>query len=264
MKLVQCENGHYYDSEKYPSCPHCSSGGGFGGGQQGAGLQGGMGSAGSYGGYDSVTQASPSMGMPQGGTPTVGFNETRPLYSQQSGGMDVTGAQRFAPPPAGPAAAPQGMKAAADEGKTVAYMAWNAPGGSAGANPGDSQAHGSTVAFGEHVRPVVGWLVCIEGNSYGKCYNLYGEKNFIGRSQDMDVALTDDNTVARNRHAILIYDPKAKVFYAQPGDSHELFYVNDKVVLQSMVLEDRDVLKIGKTTLVFVPFCDSRYSWTEE
>ena len=114
------------------------------------------------------------------------------------------------------------------------------------------------------MRPVVGWLVCIGGKSYGQCYNLYGEKNFIGRSKDMDVALTEDNTVARNRHAILIYDPRAKVFYAQPGDSHELFYVNDKVVLQSLVLNDRDVLKIGKTTLVFVPFCDDRYSWDEE
>jgi len=28
MAIVQCENGHYYDDEKYASCPHCEEQGG--------------------------------------------------------------------------------------------------------------------------------------------------------------------------------------------------------------------------------------------
>ena len=26
MNLCRCENGHFYDKEKYPTCPHCSGG----------------------------------------------------------------------------------------------------------------------------------------------------------------------------------------------------------------------------------------------
>lgn len=25
MKLTKCENGHFYDSDKYPECPYCNS-----------------------------------------------------------------------------------------------------------------------------------------------------------------------------------------------------------------------------------------------
>lgn len=25
MNLVKCENGHFYDEERYPSCPHCAA-----------------------------------------------------------------------------------------------------------------------------------------------------------------------------------------------------------------------------------------------
>ena len=25
MKLTKCENGHFYDSDKYPECPYCNT-----------------------------------------------------------------------------------------------------------------------------------------------------------------------------------------------------------------------------------------------
>ena len=25
MAIVQCQNGHYYDNEKFNGCPHCAS-----------------------------------------------------------------------------------------------------------------------------------------------------------------------------------------------------------------------------------------------
>ncbi len=28
MRLLKCENGHFYDADKFPSCPHCSDTGG--------------------------------------------------------------------------------------------------------------------------------------------------------------------------------------------------------------------------------------------
>lgn len=110
-------------------------------------------------------------------------------------------------------------------------------------------------------KPVVGWLVCIEGSCYGLSFNLYAGKNFIGRSDDMDVSLTGDKAVSRVKHAIIIYEPRKRQFFAQPGESHELFYVNESVVLQNTLLKDRDVITIGASSLVFVPFCDDRHGW---
>ena len=26
MNLTKCKNGHYYDADKYPNCPHCTGG----------------------------------------------------------------------------------------------------------------------------------------------------------------------------------------------------------------------------------------------
>ena len=27
MNLTKCKNGHYFDADKYPNCPHCASSG---------------------------------------------------------------------------------------------------------------------------------------------------------------------------------------------------------------------------------------------
>ena len=83
----------------------------------------------------------------------------------------------------------------------------------------------------------------------------------VGRASDMDICLKGDDSVSRTKHAIITYEPKERKFFAQPGESHELFYVNDNVVLTSAELKDRDEISVGKTKLVFVPFCDSKYGW---
>lgn len=109
---------------------------------------------------------------------------------------------------------------------------------------------------------VVGWLVCINGAYMGQSFELKAGKNFIGRNaQQNDIVLRDDQSVSREKHAIIIYDPKSRCFMAQPGMSHELFYVNDKVVLQTMELYSKDVIAVGKTELMFIPFCGADFSW---
>lgn len=113
----------------------------------------------------------------------------------------------------------------------------------------------------EAIQPVVGWLVCIKGEEFGKSYTLRNGKNFIGRGADMDVVISGDPSISRSRHACLIYEPHARVFYAQPGDSHELFYLNDRVVLNNEVLKSHDVLLLGNTELLFVPLCGKEFGW---
>ncbi|MCD8347689.1 MAG: FHA domain-containing protein [Lachnospiraceae bacterium] len=263
MKLTKCPNGHFYDEEKYQQCPHCT---GNVSGQNGAErpTDAFMGSAGMQqmggsmaGGYQGgpaasamdVTQRGPSIGGNYSGNDsyaTVGFAETNGNRQQWENSKASAGENLSSD----------------DEGKTVAYMAWNRETSSAdenktvgGSKENSLQAH--------QAQPIVGWLVCVEGNNYGKAFDLYCGKNFIGRSSEMDVSL-DDKTVSRVKHAIIVYEPKERRYFAQPGDSHELFYRNETVVLSSTELNDRDTLTIGKTKLVFVPFCDQRFGWESE
>lgn len=113
----------------------------------------------------------------------------------------------------------------------------------------------------EKPAPVVGWLVCTDGVNKGTDYRLHQGRNFIGRSPEMDVCILGDNTVSRSSHAIVVYDPRSNVYLAQPGSSKELFYVNDKLVLNPVELKTMDLLNIGDTKLMFVPLCGEQFHW---
>lgn len=114
----------------------------------------------------------------------------------------------------------------------------------------------------KRIEPVVGWLVCINGTSLGTSYELKAGKNFIGRSSlENDIVLKGDQSISREKHAIIVYDPRSKCFLAQPGMSRELFYLNDKAVLQITEIKERDIIAVGKTELMFIPFCGSEFSW---
>ncbi len=108
---------------------------------------------------------------------------------------------------------------------------------------------------------VVGWLVCTEGCCYGMSFNLYSGRNTIGRNLQNDICLKGDPLVSREKHAEIVYRPESRMFYAHAGASHGLLYVNDELILESTVLNDRDMLEIGQNKLVFVPFCTSSFSW---
>lgn len=137
-----------------------------------------------------------------------------------------------------------------------------------GPSPVKIEESGKTVPFydnifGAKVDPVVGWLVCIRGGNFGEGFVLRSGRNFLGRSMSMDVCLNGDDSVSREKHAIVIYEPKGKLFIAQPGESRELFYINDEVVLSNVKLNPYDRLTIGNTELLFVPFCGEKFCWED-
>lgn len=107
---------------------------------------------------------------------------------------------------------------------------------------------------GELIVPVVGWLVCIEGELAGKDFRLCAGKNYIGRAADNDVVLDKDQTVSGRRHAIVSFDKVACQAYCHPGESRELFYLNGRAVYNPTQLHTGDVLTIGNTKLIYVPF----------
>jgi hypothetical protein len=110
---------------------------------------------------------------------------------------------------------------------------------------------------------VVGWLVCLKGPDRGRDYRLRSEKNFIGRAPNMDIAIEGDNMISRERHAIVIFDPKKKSFWALPGDASGLVYLNGEMVNSPTAMKADDLLELGQTTLVLIPFCGERHSWTD-
>ena len=122
-----------------------------------------------------------------------------------------------------------------------------------------------TVAFYNTgaVEPVTGWLVCIKGESVGASYNLKAGKNTIGRSIEMNVALTEEISVSREKHAIIIFDPKNSKFYVQAGETDNLSYLNDEILMTVSELKAYDKLQLGAAEFIFVPFCSDKFSWND-
>ena len=111
------------------------------------------------------------------------------------------------------------------------------------------------------IDPVVGWLVCLEGKEKGHDYRIHSDNNYIGRADEMDIAIRNDDTISRVNHAILSYDPKEKTFYFGPGSGRGIVRINGKAVLSTIELAAFDKIDIGNTNLVFVPFCGEDYNW---
>jgi hypothetical protein len=133
----------------------------------------------------------------------------------------------------------------------------------AAAHPNATVRVGASAKTGLKHEPVVGWLVCLKGPDRGRDYRLRPEKNFIGRAPNMDIAIEGDNMISRERHAIVIFDPKKKSFWALPGDASGLVYLNGEMVNAPTAMKADDVLELGQTKLVLIPFCGERYGWTD-
>lgn len=111
--------------------------------------------------------------------------------------------------------------------------------------------------------PVVGWLVCIDGPEKGKDFRIYGRNNTIGRSDKMDICIKGDPTISRENHARLAYDEKHNAFHLIPAENTNTIYLNDEPVYVPTKLNVRDVIEFGDCKLVFIPFCDDKFTWKE-
>lgn len=187
MDMKRCNKGHFYDGEKYKTCPYCQE-----------------------------TNMIPAKTVPVKENNQV----VSPTAELTANSLDPFNR---------------------DDGKTVGIFKKN---------------------VGKD--PVVGWLVATEGKHYGESFKLKTGRNFIGRGHDMDVVLSADESISRNKHAILLYDPKANQFFIQSGESRELTYLNGDVLLESKVLHSKDRITLGNSELLFVPLCSEDFSWEKE
>ena len=111
------------------------------------------------------------------------------------------------------------------------------------------------------VDPVVGWLVCIKGPDRGQDYRIRSERNFIGRSKAMDICIAGDNSISRERHATISYNPKKNCFRVAPGEANGLVYLNGEDVETPAALNAYDLIQLGETELIFIPFCGETFQW---
>ena len=113
------------------------------------------------------------------------------------------------------------------------------------------------------IDPVVGWLVCIKGPSRGRDYRIRSGRNGIGRSDAMDVPIAGDDTVSRENHAFLVYEPRKRSFSIRPGDGRGLVYLNGEEVIQASDIKNYDIIELGETQLLFVPLCGEKFHWDQ-
>lgn len=143
---------------------------------------------------------------------------------------------------------------AMDEGKTLSYF---------NAMTAEKEAAAGSANIAKTVEPVVGWLVAVSGPHFGECFQLYAGRNSIGRSVTNKLVLELDQSVSRDAHAIIIYEPKRRQFYLQSGNADGLVYLNDAFINGSEIMKNKDIVELGASRLVFVPLCGEDFSWEQ-
>lgn len=110
--------------------------------------------------------------------------------------------------------------------------------------------------------PVVGWLVVVDGPGKGSSLEVGAGANAIGRAPGQRLRVDfGDASISRERHATLVYEPRGRRFFLQPGDSRNLAYVGEEVVLAPRELASGDEVSIGETRLRFVALCGPDFHW---
>ncbi|NOQ63294.1 MAG: FHA domain-containing protein, partial [Methyloprofundus sp.] len=106
----------------------------------------------------------------------------------------------------------------------------------------------SSVATETAEKPIVGWLVVIEGKGKGRSIFFSYGLNKIGRDTGQDIALSfGDDLISRENHASIEFDPKTREFYLSKGEN--LVYLNEGRVGAGAekVLEVGDKISLGDT-----------------
>lgn len=115
----------------------------------------------------------------------------------------------------------------------------------------------------EEIRPVCGWIICIEGARVGMDYKIHDGKNFVGRGDEMDIQILGDNAINLKNHTIIVYDSKKMNTVILPGDAAGLAYLNDEAVYVPTELKPYDTISLGNSRFLFVPLCGTSFSWDD-
>lgn len=116
-----------------------------------------------------------------------------------------------------------------------------------------------------HQDPVVGWLVVVGGLGLGAYRAIYEGNNTIGRASTQRIPIDfGDDAISSEEQAYIRYDSADRSFLFVPNLAKtNVVSVNDKRPTAAVPLAAMDVITMGRTQLVFVPFCGPEFDWSE-
>ena len=111
--------------------------------------------------------------------------------------------------------------------------------------------------------PTVGWLVVWNGPGKGISHKISLGRNSIGRGKSCDIKVDHgDSTISKNGTIAITYEHKYHTFTFVNNGSKNPPYINEKAIHTESSLGSGDILEIGDTQLVFIPFCSSERNWS--
>jgi hypothetical protein len=112
--------------------------------------------------------------------------------------------------------------------------------------------------------PVVGWLVVVGGPGIGQYRPVFEGNNTVGRSPSNRIAIDfGDDAISSEEQAFIRYDSSDRSFLFVPNLAKtNVVSVNEKRPTGAVELAQMDVITMGRTQLVFVPFCGPDFDWS--
>jgi hypothetical protein len=113
--------------------------------------------------------------------------------------------------------------------------------------------------------PVVGWLVVVGGPGIGSFRPIFEGNNTVGRTTGNRIPINfGDDAISGEEQAYVRYDSADRSFLLVPNMSKtNVVSVNEKRPTSATPLRAMDVIAMGRTQLVFVPFCGPEFDWGE-
>lgn len=112
--------------------------------------------------------------------------------------------------------------------------------------------------------PVVGWLVVVGGPGIGQYRPIFEGNNTVGRTSANRIAVDfGDDAISGEEQAFIRYDSSDRSFLFVPNLAKtNVVSVNDRRPTAAVELVAMDVITMGRTQLVFVPFCGAEFDWS--
>ncbi len=113
--------------------------------------------------------------------------------------------------------------------------------------------------------PVVGWLVIIGGPGLGSFRPIFEGNNSVGRAVTQRIPLDfGDDAISGEEQAFIRYDSSDREFLFVPNLAKtNVVSINQAKPTAAVKLAAMDVITIGRTQLVFVPFCGEEFDWSD-
>ena len=110
---------------------------------------------------------------------------------------------------------------------------------------------------------LTGWLVYVNGNKRGRAITLGQKDTLLGQDESGEVIVLEEEELLQ-AYAVVVYESDVREFYIKPGKKRCLFYAGDNAVYNRTSLKSGDMVEIGQSKMIFVPFCNETFDWDDD